>query len=186
MGMVLCCEDHIRTGPRSSAIISFGDLSTFVMKADTEIILSTPPEKESKLDLVIGNIWVNVKKMAKNGTMEVTMNHAVSGIKGTTFVCESTGTTSTLKVIEGSVEFKDNIGKTVTVNSGEKVSATSNGMGAKETFDIALEEQQWEGLAPTSKSINLGLIIGIVAAVIAVITVILWFVIKKRKQKLAN
>jgi hypothetical protein len=186
MGMVLCCEAHIRTGPGSSAILSFKDLSTFVMKADTEIVLGTPPEKETKLQLVVGNIWGNIKQLAKDGTMEVTMNQAVLGIKGTTFVCESTATTSTLKVIEGSVEFRDKVGKTIMVNGGEKVSATSSGMGTKEKFDVALEKQQWEGLTETGTPLNWGLVIGIILVVVVAVAIILVFMLKKRKLNQAN
>jgi hypothetical protein len=186
IGMVLNEGDHVRTGVDSIAIISFKDITTFTMKPESEIILSQSPKQESKLQLVAGNLWANIKKMAKDGTMEITMNQAVLGIKGTTFVCETTATTSTLKVIEGSVEFKDKNGKTVIINGGEKVTATGSGMGVKEAFDVALEKKQWEGLTTTSSSTNWGLIIGIVVAGIAVLFVILWLVFRERKLKPAN
>lgn len=197
--MVLYTEDHIRTGPRSGAIISFKDLKTFVMKADTEIVLATPPEKESKLELVAGNIWVNVKKMIKDGTMEVTMNQAVSGIKGTILICEETGTTSSVKVIEGSVEFRDNFGKSVIVSSGEKASATGSGMMEKETFDLEAEKEAWAELveseamaaAETEASAgvvqdsgglgNLPFIAG--AAAVVLLAGVLLMILKSRKRK---
>ncbi len=179
MGMVLYCEDHIKTGPRSSAIISFRELGTFVVGPNTEIVLATPPEKESKLELVIGNIWANIRQLAKDGTIEITMNQAVAGIKGTTFVCEATSMTSTIKVIEGSVEFRDISGKMILVNEGQKVSATSIGMGPIEVFDVSMEKQQWEGLIKTSP-LNWGLIIGIIAALAASAVIVLFLFKKKR------
>jgi len=89
---------HIRTQEDSTAILSFPDMSTFVLKEDSEVIITTPPEKESKLSLIAGNIWVNVKKMVYEGSMEIEMNQAVAGIKGTTFIAEENGNTSTLKL----------------------------------------------------------------------------------------
>ncbi|SHH36642.1 FecR family protein [Thermosyntropha lipolytica DSM 11003] len=145
MDMVLYIEDHIRTGPRSGAILSFRDLSTFVMKADTEIVLAPPGEKESKIDLVLGNLLVNVKKLLKDGTMEVTMNQGVLGQKGTIFICEETGTTSSVKVIEGTVEFTAKAdGKKAIVNAGEMITATADGLGDKTDFDIKAEQKEWD------------------------------------------
>jgi hypothetical protein len=157
MGMVLYAEDHIRTGPRSGAILSFRDLSTYVMGPNTEIILSTPPEKETKLQLVAGNLWVNVKKLMANGTMGITMNQAVGGIKGTILVCEQTATESILKVLEGEVVFTDRSGMSINVQSGEKISATSSGMGDVEFFSVDTEQAAWEELlALDSDSSNHG------------------------------
>src|SRR3990172_2278351 len=85
---------RIKTDEDSSIIIGFTDMSTFVMKPETQIIVTTPPEKDSKLKLVAGNIWANVKKLIKDGSMEVEMNQAVAGIKGTTFILEETGSSS--------------------------------------------------------------------------------------------
>jgi hypothetical protein len=186
MGMVLYLEDHIKTGPRSGAILSFKDLSTYVMKADTEIILATPPEKETKLQLVIGNIMVNVNKMLKDGTMEVTMNQAVSGIKGTIFVCEDDGVTSTLKVLEGSVEFIATAdGKKEIVGTGEMISATAKGLGVKTSFDVKKETDKWDESQASMKKEKfsmgwIGLLSGgvLLVAIIAVV-----MTAKKKKAK---
>ena len=145
MDTVLKNGDRIRTGPRSGAIISFSDLSTFVMKPDTEIVLVITEEKETKLQLVAGNIWANVKKLLKDGTMETTMNQAVAGIKGTVFVCGENGGVSTLQVIEGTVEFTALAdGRTVTVATGGKVTASETGLGPQETFDAKAEQATWD------------------------------------------
>ena len=204
MGMILYVEDHIKTGPRSGAILSFKDLSTFVMREETEIILATPPQKESKLELVAGNIWVNVKKMIKDGTMEITMNHAVTGIKGTILVCEESADTSTVKVLEGSVDVRDRSGNTVKLHAGEKVSATSQGFGEKELLDREAEMESWDELlesaalasgetgseanaAPTENQLGNGeafeprLLVG--AASLALFAGVLLFLIMGRKRK---
>jgi len=79
MHTVLCVDDHVKTDEDSTAIIAFADLSTFLLKPESEIVVSNPPHHDSKIGLVLGNIWTNVKKMAKDGTMEVDMSQAVAG-----------------------------------------------------------------------------------------------------------
>jgi len=147
MGDVIPVSAVIVTEEDSSAIISFIDMSTFVVKPETNIIVSAPPEKDSKLKLVAGKIWANVKKMAKDGTMEIEMNQGVAGIKGTTFVCEEKDGRSALKVIEGIVDFKSKTnGNTVKVNTGEMVEATTNGLSEIAKFDISEESESWINL----------------------------------------
>jgi hypothetical protein len=145
MGRVIYVDCHLKTGEDSKAVISFSDMTTFVMKPESEITIDTPPEKDSKLKLLAGNIWANVKKMAKDGTMEVHMGQAVAGIKGTTFVLEENGETSTLKVIDGVVAFKSKVtNDEKMVNSGEMLTATKTGLTEVQKFDIDGEKTKWE------------------------------------------
>jgi len=147
MGDVIPVSAVIVTEEDSSAIISFIDMSVFEMKPETNIIVSAPPEKDSKLKLVAGKIWANVKKMAKDGTMEIETNQAVSGIKGTTFICEEKNGRSALKVIEGIVDFKSKTnGNIIKVNAGEMIEATTNGLSEIAKFDIAEESESWINL----------------------------------------
>jgi ferric-dicitrate binding protein FerR (iron transport regulator) len=154
MGRVIYVDCHLKTGEGSSAVISFSDMTTFEMKPESEIIIDTPPEKESKVSLLAGNIWVNVKQMVKDGTMKVHMSQAVAGIKGTTFVLTEIGSESTVKVIEGVVNFESlATGVVVDVASGESVTATSDGLSAKTTFDISAEQpKQIAKSDPTEKN----------------------------------
>lgn len=70
--------------------------------------------------------------------MEVEMVTVCAGIKGTTFVCEETGSKSTLKVLEGKVNLTSKItGKVITVNAGEMAVADASGNLNKSTFNIA-------------------------------------------------
>ena len=141
MDTILYVGDHIKTSEDSNAIIGFADMSTFHLKPESEIVVTSPPDKDSKLKLVLGNIWVNVKKMMKNGCMEIDMSQAVAGIKGTTFVCEETGSSSILKVIDGTVTFTSKTnGEETLVHAGEMVTATEEGLQEPVEFDIASEE----------------------------------------------
>lgn len=145
MGMIIYTDCHLKTGENSSATISFSDMTTFTMKPESEIVIDTPPEKDSKWKLLAGNIWVNVKKMIKDGTMEGHMSQAVAGIKGTTFVMHEDGTNSKLKVIEGVVNFAPkNGGESRDIASGQEVTATSEGLGETEAFDVAAESELWQ------------------------------------------
>lgn len=124
--------DHVKTGDESQAIIGFSDFSTFLLKAESEIVITTPPKKDSKLKLVGGNIIANVKKMLKDGTMEIEMSQAVAGIKGTRFVLTETGNESKIEVAEGTVEFRSKAdNSTAIVASGETVTATASGLAEK-------------------------------------------------------
>ena len=183
-GMVLLAGTHIKTMEDSSAIISFGDVGPFVLKPESEVVIDTAPGPESKISLVAGNIWANVKKIVKDGSFEMEMNQAVCGIKGTTFVGEvKKDGTSTLKVIEGTVAFTAKAdGRTVMVDGGSMVSAGQMGLGTPEKFDTVKENAVWEmvkasasspspttaaGTAPTQKSSPFPLMgIGAVALII--------------------
>lgn len=170
--------DHIRTYGDSGCTISFPDGSTFVLKARSEVVFDLP-ERRSKLSILAGTIWANVKKMVQDGELEVTMNQAVAGIKGTTFILEDDGTTSTLKVIEGKVEYTSLVdGSKQMVETGEQLSATASGLGELEDFDITAEKENWpevdnfEGKSGSSVSIIVLLLLAVAAGI--------YFVKKKR------
>lgn len=149
MGRVIYVDCHLKTGEDSSAEISFGDMTTFKMKPESELVIDTPPEKESKISLIAGNIWVNVKQMIKDGTMKVHGSQAVAGIKGTTFVMEEREGVTSLKVIEGTVDFTStstglSLNESIDVTGGQAVSSDGNGLGEVRAFDVEAERQSWE------------------------------------------
>jgi len=140
---------HIRTGEDSTAIIGMADLSTFKLEPETEIEVTLPKEKNSKIAVIMGNIWANVKKIPTGGTLDVDMSQAVAGIKGTTFVVHVDSVNSTLKVIEGIVEFTSKAdNKTTSVSVGKTITATKSGSGPLGTFDVASETQHWNTTVP--------------------------------------
>jgi hypothetical protein len=173
----------VRTSEDSSAIIGFGDLSTFELKPESTILITTPPATDSKIKLVLGNIWINVKKMAKNGTMEVDMSQAVAGIKATTLVLHEDGKNSTLKVIDGTVAFTSKADKKTTlIATGETIAANKSGSQVKQTFDVAAETKSWENVGGASKWTLTNIIIWAGAGVVAVLLLIIGYLkfVKKR------
>lgn len=158
---VLYVLDHVKTGEESGAIIGFADLSTYLMREESEIVITTPPKKNSKIGLVLGTIKVNIKKMITEGTMEVEMSQAIAGARGTRFILTETGTESKVEVTEGTVAFTSKTtGNEVLVTAGEAVIATAEGLGEKTTFDPTLldaelvEETKENAPAPSPISTN--------------------------------
>lgn len=145
IGSVIYVGDHIRTAGDSGCILSMLDMTTFHIKPESEIIVTVPSGQDSKLELLLGNIYANVQEIITHGTMEVEMNQAVAGIKGTTFICEETGSKSTLKVLEGKVNLTSKTtGKTVFVSAGEMVAADATGSLTKNSFSIEKEAEKWD------------------------------------------
>lgn len=144
MKMTLYVGDHIATRAHSSAILQLENMNTYIMKPNSEIVLLTPPEKETKLGLVLGRLWTNTRLLLLEGRMEIETTQAVAGIKGTTLVMETDGTTTTLKVIAGTVEFRSkNTGEMVVVNAGQQAQADNFGLLPVTAFDVQAEQASW-------------------------------------------
>jgi hypothetical protein len=196
---VLMVDTHVKTGENSTAILSFADMTTFVMKPQSEIILSSPAAKDSQIKLLAGNLWVNIKKMMKDGSMEIECSQAVAGIKGTRLILSETGSESTIKVTEGTVQFKlKNSNQSVEVSKGQSVTASQNGLSEKTSFDPVKEEKSWEAIGGKTVQVNKELqsisktsagpgiliIISIIFAILlAAAIVMLVLVLRSRKNK---
>jgi hypothetical protein len=148
-GMELYHNDRVKTLTRSGCIISFADMTTYVMKEDTTIVLDIANEKVSKIGILAGTIWTNFKNMVeKDGSLEIEMGQAVAGIKGTTLICEEKDGVSIVKVFEGTVEVTAKAtGKSVMVSGGEMLSTDSTGKGTLTMFDTEAELAGWDSHA---------------------------------------
>ncbi|NLT14208.1 MAG: FecR domain-containing protein, partial [Clostridiales bacterium] len=144
-GMELRHNDRVKTLTRSGCIISFADMTTYVMKEDTTIVLDIANKRSSKLGLLGGTIWTNFKNLVKDGSLEVEMSQAIAGARGTTFICEEKDGVSTVKVFEGTVEVTAKAtGKSTMVSGGEMLSTDSAGKGTLTMFDMEAELAGWE------------------------------------------
>lgn len=137
--------------------------------------------------------------MMKDGTMDVEMSQAVAGIKGTVLITEETGSKSTLKVIEGHVNYTSKVtGKSEMVGPGEMITATKKGLGKKKEFNIDTEKATWANneamIKDTSQKANYnsnntsenttGILIPLVAIILFVFIIGGYYVIhNKRKSK---
>ncbi|MEF2176042.1 MAG: FecR family protein [Candidatus Absconditabacteria bacterium] len=142
-GMVIYQGDVIHTVSRDGeCLLSLPDLTTFQMKPTSVLVIDLYSEKESKLKLLAGKVIANVKKMIKDGSMNVEMSQAVAGIKGTIFVLKEDQNSSSIEVIEGTVEFKSKVdNQAIMVSAGEILTATSSGLGEKTNIDSDKAEE---------------------------------------------
>lgn len=145
LDMTLYVDDRIRTKEESGAILSMADMSTFVIKPESIVILNTASGKENKIELLAGNIWVNVKKMVSDGTMEVEMSQAVAGIKGTNITCSTSRGEDRIQVLRGQAEvlIKETKEK-VEVKEGEELVVKAGGKTEKVEIDVTAEQKKWE------------------------------------------
>jgi len=205
---VLMVDYHVRTGDNSTAILGFPGMTIFVMKPNSEIILSSSAAKDSQIKLLAGNLWVNIKKMMKDGSMEIECSQAVLGVKGTRLIISETGSESTVKVTDGTVQFKLlNSSQSVEVSKGQSVTASQNGLSEKTTFDPDEEEKSWEAIGGKTVEANAGgekelqaisktsagtgilpIILIVVAFLLAaaIVTLVLVFRSRKNKQKISG
>lgn len=158
--MILNVDDHIKTAEKSSAILSFADMTTFVMKPESEIILSSPAAKDTQVKLLAGNLWVNVKKMMKDGSMEIEMSQAVAGIKGTNITCSGSedGNENRVQVLRGiaDVLIKETQER-ISVGEGEELVIKKGQKPEKTDFDPTKVNDEWKGaLSNMGSSIDFG------------------------------
>ncbi|MBI3038725.1 FecR domain-containing protein [bacterium] len=145
--MVLKILYHVKTSEDSSAILSFSDLTTFILKDESEVVLTTPPEKDSKIKLVAGNVWVNAKKMFKNGTIEIEMNQSIAGIKGTNITCKSNrdGSEDRIQVLRGFAEVLiKETQEVVPLKEGEELIVKKDGKSEKLEIDVEAVKESWK------------------------------------------
>ena len=76
--------DRIKTEEDSGAILGLEDMSTYVIKPESTLIIHTDEGNVSKIEMLAGSMWGNIKKMAEGKSLEVEMSQCVCGINGTT------------------------------------------------------------------------------------------------------
>lgn len=143
LGHIIYEGDIVWTGRDGEMEISLPDLTNLKMIELSALVMNTKSEEESKIALLNGKVWTNVKRMIKDGSMEVEMSQAVAGIKGTIFICESDDEISTVKVLEGEVEVTDLKGNQVVIGPGEMVTARDGTLATTEDFSIQEELSLW-------------------------------------------
>lgn len=81
----------------------------------------------------------------KGNNISIQGNHGMANVKGTKFVFSSDDNETSLKVIDGSVEFISSLTEeSIIVNSGQSIKATKNGIEEISFFDITSENNYWK------------------------------------------
>ena len=99
-------EDRIRTKEESGAILGLEDMSTYVIKPESILIIRSEEENVTKFEMLYGRIIGNIKKMIEGKSMDFEMSQCVAGIKGTVFRLSQSkdGLVNTVEVTSGLVE----------------------------------------------------------------------------------
>jgi hypothetical protein len=153
----------------NSGTLKLGDTTTLDIQPNTLIEVEALSDTGSTLLLQDGEFTAEVTGLPAGGSLKVDMSQATAEITGTIFTVTETGTESTLSVKEGSVAFTSKVdGGTVTVAAGEKVTATTEGLGStlKET-----------GTPDMYTLIAVAVVIGVVIIVVAI------FGVRRRNSK---
>ena len=130
-------NDRIKTEEESGAILGLEDMSTYVIKPKSVLIIHSEEENESKLEILIGRMWTNIKKVAAGKSIGFEMSHCVCGINGTIVAFEETGGKSDIYLFAGSVTVTSKKGTDkVNLQPGQTSSVGSNGKVAVKEFDI--------------------------------------------------
>lgn len=123
---VLYENDLIQTEEESGAILGLYDMSTYVLKPESKLIIcdtyDSRPTIVQKLEMLGGSMLTNIKKMAEGKSLEVEMSQCICGIEGTIFAVQETGKESRVWLLVGKASVKNKkTGKKTVLQSGQMV-----------------------------------------------------------------
>lgn len=135
--VVLYENDRIKTYDDSGAILGLEDMSTYVMKPETTLIIVPDKGEENKLKMIIGTLIANIKRESRNRAHGVEMSQCVCGINGTIVAFEEKGGKSNVYLFAGAVDVKSKkTNKKYALQAGETSSVGSDGNIVVKNFDI--------------------------------------------------
>lgn len=143
LNAILYMGDMIETRSHGGAVLSLRDMTTFITRPGSIIRIDDTSGSANRLSLLMGHVWVNVKRMLDDGTLDVEMSQAIAGARGTVFSLEETGDKSILRVMRGAVEITMNSGESHMVYEGQMIEVTEDGTSGVETFSIDEEIASW-------------------------------------------
>ncbi len=142
----------VKTGLNSYAVIQLNSEGARLVVGPNSQVKMKRPESgffDTNMGRMILKVKRNVELMIKEGRMEVIMNQAVAGRKGTVAVFVEEEGKSTVKVLEGEMYLKANVdGESQDIKSGQMLSADKNGLSELQTLDIEQELKLWEEIVP--------------------------------------
>ena len=123
---VLYENDLIQTEEESGAILGLEDMSTYVLKPESKLIIcdtyDSRPAIVRKLEMLGGSMLTNIKKMAEGKSFEVEMSQCICGGEGTIFAVQETGKESRVWLLVGKASVKNKkTGKKTVLQPGQMV-----------------------------------------------------------------
>ncbi len=150
-------DDRIKTEEDSGAILGLEDMSTYVIKPETTLIIHTEEGNVSKIEMLAGTMWGNIKKMAEGKTLEIEMSQCVAGIEGTTIIAENSqdGNTNTFSVTKGQTTLTSKVnGISVVVTEGQTVVMDNQGNVLRKELDPELQKSFQEDLDKSNDKLD--------------------------------
>lgn len=115
-------DDRIKTDEESCAILGLEDMSTYVLKPNSTIIIHTEDANISKWEMLKGTMLTNLKKMAEGKSLEIEMSQCICGGEGTIFVTSETSKGSRVYLLVGKASVKNKkTGKKTQLKPGQVV-----------------------------------------------------------------
>ena len=136
-------DDRIKTEEDSGAILGLGDMSTYVIKPETTLIIHTEENNVSKIEMLNGCIWGNIKKMSEGKSINIEMSQCVAGILGSTVKFSTENGKDEITCTKGSCDIYDLIRKEVIAKITAGQQAIVDGNGVK-IIEIVIEDAQQE------------------------------------------
>ena len=136
--------DDLRSGPTGRAHITLTDGSQLNLGSDSSLLIlrHDAHAQQSSLDLVIGRMRGQIIKLTKPAaSFEIRTPMGVAGLVGTDFSLLVTSDYTELMVFDGVMRFTTLQGKVVTVNAGQKVRISKEGLIDGPSPANAQEEQ---------------------------------------------
>lgn len=129
--------DLISTEEESGAILGLEDMSTYIIYPDTKLIIHPDDVNVSKLEMLVGSLVGNIKKMIKGESLEIEMTQIAMGINGTIFAVKETGSQSSVWLFAGDVDVKSKkTGKKTKLQPGQRSITGKDGVIQVKSFNI--------------------------------------------------
>jgi hypothetical protein len=130
-------DDRIKTEEESGAILGLEDMSTYVIKPESIVIIHTEEDNTPKWKMLAGSMIVTMKKMIGGKSFEVELSQSMAGIDGTIVAFEETGKESRIWLFAGSVSVKSKkTGKKTKLQPGQRSITGTNGVVQVKSFNI--------------------------------------------------
>lgn len=131
------CE-RIKTEEDSEAVLGLADRTALTMLSKTILILPPYEGEISNIRMVMGIIWINMKKsMLNGGELRIHGTQAVAGIRGTIVAMEELGNETRFWLLTGKVDVTSKkTGKTVELQAGQMTITGRDGQTKIQKFDI--------------------------------------------------
>lgn len=114
--------EMVRVGDDGQARILVDDQAVVELSSGTSLRMQSARSAQgTSLRLFSGRLWAQVASLFGNGVFEVETDHAVAGVRGTSFVAEVTGGETAVSVENGAVEVSNRAGQRATIGALERL-----------------------------------------------------------------